>query len=160
MYEVLGRNGGIAEDEVVKNHTEHFGSDLLVAVAPRAVRIAMALDDKSVKAHVERLLRERRYEFALTADMTRVTDDGNLRESYSQIQRYTPLGIVTIDLRTVSRESAVDNTETMDAGIVETFECADPQLQVRINRVLDKHRYVLATLAQHIGDLLHCKRIG
>ena len=66
------RLGGLlllAHFQVAEDYAEHFGCELLGGVAPGVVGVAVALDDKPVETHVEGLLRERSYEFALAADV-------------------------------------------------------------------------------------------
>ncbi len=120
----------------------------------------MALYDKTVESHIEGLLGEGGNEFALASYMTRVTYDRNGGETAAQLQRYAPLRMIAINLRSVSGESAMYDTKTADTCVIEAFERTYPQVEVGIDRILDKHWYILARIFKHIGNLLHCERIG
>ena len=52
----------------------------------------------------------------------------------------------------------MDGCQTFQTGIVDTFQGADPEFQIRVYRVLHKHRNI-HTL-QCIGNFLHSKWVG
>ena len=52
----------------------------------------------------------------------------------------------------------MNNTQFLDAGIVQTLESADPEVKIRIDRILYKDRDI--SVLQSIRNLLHKERIG
>ena len=69
-----------------------------------------------------------------------------------------PLGQVAVELFVVAAEAAVNGSQTLQSGVVDTFQSADPQFQVGIYRVLHQYRNVHAF--QGIGYFLYGKGIG
>ena len=98
------------------------------------------------------------YKFAFTADVARIAQQRQLRQPAAQFDRDVPLGLVAVDRAVVAAESAVDGSQPPEAGVVETFDGADPEFEIGIDRILDQHRNVHA--AQRSCQFLHGERIG
>ena len=117
------------------------------------IRVAVRLDNQAVEAQVHRLLAKRGDQLALTADMAGVAEDRQIRHTTAQLDRDVPQRQVAVDFLVVRAESSVNHAQTVNARSVQTLDRPDPQLQVRIDRVLDQHGHVHAL--QGIGHLLH-----
>ena len=118
----------------------------------------MTFHDKAVETQVHGLLRQRRDELTATADVRRVADERQLRIAATQLNGNLPHGQVAIDFLVVARESAVNGTQTLHAGCVQSLQGAHPEFQVGIDGVFHKHRHV--DTLQRIGQRLHGKWVG
>ena len=78
LGDALCGSGLTAHYEQREDIVEHVGSNLLLGIAPCAIGIAVALNDKSVETEVRSLLAKRCYEFATTSNVRRVADDGKI----------------------------------------------------------------------------------
>ena len=90
----------------------------------------MALDDKSVEAHVHGLLSEGSYELALAADVGWIADNGERRVAQTQLDGYVPPGHIAVEMLAVGREAAMDCTKAVDACVVDALERSYPELKV------------------------------
>ena len=144
----------------IDDDIQHFGSDLLGGIAPSAIGIAVALDDKPVKSHIISLLRERSYEFALPTDMAGIADDGDIGHAASELDRDMPLRHIAVEMLPISRETAMDSSHTLHAGILNTLYGTDPEFEIGIHGILHKHGHILPDGSQGVGNLLHGKWIG
>ena len=118
----------------------------------------MTLDDESVKTEVHGLLRDGLDEVATASDVRRVADDGQLGQTTTQLDGQMPLGDIAVDGFVGTRETAMNCSDATDASAIDTFDGANPKLDVRIDRILDQHGHILA--CQSIGKFLHSKGIG
>ena len=121
------------------------------------VRVAVRFDDQSVEVQVHRLLTERCNQFAFTADMAGVANDGQVWHTATQLDSNMPEREVTIHLLVERTEPAMYRSDTVDTCSVKAFDGADPELQIGIDRVFNQHGDVNAS--QRIGHILHGKRI-
>src|SRR5574344_1127907 len=121
---------------------EHIRRYLLFGITPRLVRIAVALYDESVKTEVHRLLTKRSDQFSLTAYMTRVADDGQVRDSTTQLNRNLPHRQVAVDLLVITGESAGKGSHSFDTRLIDTFHTSEPEVQVVVDGILDQDRDV------------------
>ena len=156
--EVLGALCFLADDQQVEDVIQHIRGDLLGCIAPGTVRVAVALDNQSVETQIHSLLAEWSNQFALSTYVAGVTDNRKVGNSAAQLNGDMPLGQVTVELFVIAAKSAVDGTQAFQACIVETFQSSNPQLQVRIYRVLYQYRNIHTF--QRIGNFLHGKRVG
>ena len=156
--EVLGALCFLADDQQVEDVIQHIRGDLLGCIAPGTVRVAVALDNQSVEAQIHSLLAEWSNQFALSTYVAGVTDNRKVGNSAAQLNGDMPLGQVTVELFVIAAESAMDGTQTFQACIVDTFQSSNPQLQVRIYRILHQYRDIYAF--QCIGNFLYGERIG
>lgn len=95
--DVLRGLGIVAHHEQLQRVVQHFGRYLLCRIAQRTVGIAVGFDDKSVEVQVERLLRDRSYQFAFTADVARVAEDGEVGVPAAKFDRNMPERSVAVD---------------------------------------------------------------
>ena len=72
---------------------------------------------------------------------------------------YVPLWHVAIDVLAIGAESAMNGAELVYAGVVDALQCANPQLDVGVDRVFDKYGHFGVAL-QGVGNLLHGERVG
>ena len=131
---------------------------MLRSIAPCTVGVAVAFDNQTVETEVHSLLTKRCDEFALTTDVAGIADDRQVRDAATQLDGDMPLRQIAVQLLVVTAETAMDGCQTFQSGIVDTLQCADPEFQIRVYRVLHKHRNI-HTL-QCIGNFLHGKRVG
>ena len=118
----------------------------------------MGFDNESVEAQIHGLLAERGDEFASTADVTWVAENGQCGDAAAQLEWDLPHGRVAIEFAAVAGESAVDGTQTADAGSVDAFHAADPEFEVGVDGIFHEHGDVDAV--QTVGQCLHGKRVG
>ena len=156
--EALGRGRDVADDQLVEDEVEHVGCHLLLGVAPGTVGVAVALHDQAVEAQVHGLLAQRCHQFARTADVARVAEDGPAGNAAAQLDGDVPHGQVAVEPLLVGREAAVNHAQTGNAGLVDALQSANPQLQVRVHGVLYQHGHVVSL--QRVGDFLHRKGVG
>ena len=128
LTDSLGGSLLIADDQQTEDEVEHVRCHLLLGITPCLVRLAMTLHDQSVEAKVHGLLAQRCNQFAASADMTRVADDGQFRDAAAQLDGNLPHRHVTVDLLVVGREAAVDGTQSFNTCLVDTLQRTDPQL--------------------------------
>ena len=75
----------------------------------------------------------------------------------SQFDGYLPVRPVSVRNLLRCRESAVDDTQFLHPGLVQTLQSPYPQVQIRIHRVFHQHRYV--GIFQRIRDFLDKERV-
>ena len=150
---ILGSLVRVTDDQEIQDVVEHVGRDLLSGVAPCAVRVAVRLDNQAVETQVHRLLAKGSDQLALASDVAGIAENRQVGHAAAQLDRDVPQRQVAVDLLVVRAETAVDSRQTVDACAIEALESADPQLQVRVDRVLDQNRDINAF--QGVGDLLH-----
>ena len=148
----------ITNYEEAQDVIQDIRSDLLLGIAPGIIRRAVALYDQTVEAQVHSLLAERSDEVAATADVARVADDRQLRNAAVQLDRNLPHREIAVDLLVEAGETAVDGTKSLDTSLVDTLERTDPELKIRIHRVLHQHRNIHALKA--VSQCLHGEWIG
>ena len=158
IFEAVCAVGNVANHEFVEDEVQHVGGDLLACIAQGAVGRAMAFDDKSVESQVHGLLAEGCYEFARTADMAWVAEDGQFGNAAMEFDGQVPHRRIAIDAFVVRGEAAVDNGQARDACAIEAFEAANPQFEVGIDGVLHQHGHILAL--ERIGQFLHGEGVG
>ncbi len=81
----------------------------------------MAFNYKSVKSHVECLLRQRSYKFALSAYVAGVAYYGQVRHAAAQLDGNVPLGQVAVKMFSVGAESAMYCAQSAYACIVDAL---------------------------------------
>ena len=158
LVEILGRRGLLADDQIAQDVGQRIGRHLLGLVAPCRVGRAVRLDDQAVESEVHGLLRERCDQFTLAADVARVAEDRQRRQTPVQLDGDGPHRMVAVEALVDRGESAVDGAQTADSGVVDAFDGSDPEFEVRADGVLHQHRDVHA--AQGVGDLLHGEGVG
>ena len=151
--EALGRFRDVADDEFVKDEVQHVGRHLLFGIAPCSVGVAVAFNDEAVKAEVHGLLAERSHQFACSADVARVADDGEVRTAATEFDGDVPHGQVAVDFLFVGGEAAVNHAEAGDAGLVDALQSANPEFKVGVHGVLDKDGDIDAL--ERVCDFLH-----
>ena len=157
-FEVLRGGSRVANHQFVKDKVEHIGSHLLLGIAPRCIGITMRFDNQTIETEIHSLLRERSNEFAATAYVTGITKDGQIVNAAAQFYRYVPHGQVAVETLLVGRETAMDNAQAFQSGLVEAEQTAYPEFQIRINGIFTKDGDIHAF--QTIGQLLHSEGIG
>ena len=90
--------------------------------------------------------------------MTGIAEDREVGDAAMELDGDLPHRQVPVDLLVIAGEAAVDGTEPFHACLVDTLHGTDPQLEVRVHRVLDEHGTVVAF--QTVGELLHGKGVG
>ena len=75
-----------------------------------------------------------------------------------ELDRDGPHRVVAVETPVDGGEAAVDGPQTADAGVVDAFDGADPELEVGADGVLYQHRYIPP--AERVGDLLHGEWVG
>ena len=85
-----------------ENVCQHIGCHLLLGIAPRTVRVAMAFHHQSVEAQVHSLLAQRSHQLPSTSNVARVTDNGQIRNTPAQLYRYLPHRQVSVNLLVVA----------------------------------------------------------
>ena len=75
----------------------------------------------------------------------------------AKLDRHLPLRVIAILDLIDCRESSVDNSKFLDAGVIETFQRSDPKVNIRIDRVLHKNRDI--RISQCICNFLYKERI-
>ena len=118
----------------------------------------MRLDHESVKSEVESPLGELQEVFPVAGHVARVCEEREFRVAGPKLDGYLPARIVAIEYLLRGGESAVDDSEFLDSGPVETLEGADPEVEVRVDRVLDEYRDV--SILEGVGNFLHEERVG
>ena len=94
--EVFGALRLLADNEQVENVVQYIRRNLLGGIAPRAVRVAVAFHNQTIKAQVHSLLAKRGNQLAFSADMTGVADDGQVRNAATQFDGNMPLRQVAV----------------------------------------------------------------
>ena len=102
LGDALCGSGLTAHYEQREDIVEHIGGNLLLGVAPCAIGIAVALNDKSVETEVHSLLAKRCHEFATTSNVRRVADDGQIGYATMQFDRNLPHRHVAVYLLVVA----------------------------------------------------------
>ena len=124
----------------------------------------MRLYYKAVEIHVKSLLRQRGNQLTAASDMTRVAYERQTGYATFQLNRYAPFRNIPVEVVSIRTESTVNGTETAYAGGVNALQRTNPKLKVGIDRILDQNSDGFTTccgkLSEHIGNLLHGKRIG
>ena len=90
--------------------------------------------------------------------MTGVANYRQLRYSTTKLYRNLPHWGVTVNLLLVARETTMNGSKTLNTSLVYALQCSNPQLQVGVNWVLYKHRYIYPL--QRVGNSLHGKWVG
>ena len=144
LADTFGGDGLITDYEQREDVVEHIGSHLLFSITPGPVGITMAFDDKTVGTQVHSLLAEGSDEVAASTDMRGVADDGQFGNTATEFDGNLPHGRVTIDGLVVTGETAVDGSEFLYAGTVQTQEGTDPKFQVGVHGVFHEYRNVHA----------------
>src|SRR5262245_9652654 len=88
--------------------------------------------------------------------MTWITDERKIWKGQLQFNRNLPIRIVSKRRLLKRMEATMNGCDLIDTCLMKSFNCADPQLQIRIYRILNHHRNINAL--QSISDFLHCKR--
>jgi len=118
----------------------------------------VGLDHEALQAQVHRLLGEFQEVFPVTAHVGRIGKEREVRITGPQFDGDLPARGVAV-LRTFRRgETAVDDAEFPHAGAVQALQRPDPQVQIRIDRILHEDRDV--RVLERIGHLLHQEGIG
>ena len=112
----------------------------------------------AAEAEVHGLLRKGGDQFALAADVARVAEDGQRRQTAVQLARNGPHGVVAVEALVDRGEAAVDGSDAADAGVADAFDGADPQLEVGADGAFHQHGVVLSP--ERVGDLLHGEGVG
>ena len=118
----------------------------------------MRLYHQSLESKVERPLADLTYIVLASCHMTRIHKERKFREAVAKLNGHLPLRIVAILDLVECRESSVDDAEFLYAGAVQTLERSDPQVKVRICRILDQYGNI--SIFESICNLLHEERIG
>ena len=74
---------------------------MLGSVAPSAIRVTMRLYDQAVETQVHRLLAKWGYQLTLTTNVTRITENRQVRHTAAKLDRNMPQRKVTVDLLVV-----------------------------------------------------------
>ena len=150
---------GIVPDRQAFQHRLQGGrGQLLLRIAERDRRIAVGLDHQAVQPEVHRPLGQLLQILPVTGHMAWISEKRQFRIAGAEFDGDAPSRIIAVGDRRRRGKTAVDDAELADTGPVEAFQRTDPQVQVRVDRILDQHRHVRT--AQGIGDLLHQERIG
>ena len=102
LGDALCGSGLTAHYEQREDIVEHVGSNLLLGVAPCAIGIAVALNDKSVETEIHCLLTDRRHEFASSTNVRWVADDRQIGYAAMQFDRNLPHRHVAVYLLVVA----------------------------------------------------------
>ena len=118
----------------------------------------MRLDHKAFETKVERPLADLLDVILATCHMAWIHEERKFRIAAAQFDGHLPLRVISVLDLVKGRESSVDDSKFLDAGSVQTLKGTDPQIKVRVHRVLHKHRDVC--ILKSICNFLHKERIG
>ena len=148
----------LTDNEMRDELAEILRGQLLLGVAQGAGRVAVGLQHKAVKTEVKSPLGNLLEIFAVSSHVARIGEERHIGETGPELDGNLPARGIAVSHLVRCRESPVNYTEFPDAGLVEPFESSDPQIEVRVDRVLHKHRDI--RILQCISDFLYKERIG
>ena len=148
----------VADNQQREDVVENIGGNLLLGIAPRLVRIAVTLNNQAIETKVHSLLTQRSNQFTTSTNVGGVADDGQFRNATMQLDGNLPHRSIAVYLLLEAGETTMDGTQALDTSLVQALHSTNPELEIRIDRVLYEHRDV--NTLQGIGQSLHGKRIG
>ena len=131
---------------------------LLLRVGQGAGGVAVGFDHQPFQSQVHRLLGYLQQVFPLAAHVGGVGEEGQRGIAGPEFDGDLPAGCVAVGDGLGGGEAPVNHAELPDAGPVEPFQGPDPEIQVRIDRILDEHGDV--RIPERVGNLLHQEGVG
>ena len=118
----------------------------------------MGLEHEAVQTEVEGTLGNLLEISTVSSHVARVGKERQFRETGPEFHGNLPARGIAVSHFLGCRESPVNHAQFLDTGLVETLEGSNPQVEVRVDRILHEHRHV--RILQCISDFLHQERIG